>query len=80
MVSIISGSFSSDSSSKLDVLRHNSDSLCVDSAKVGIFEETNKVGLSCFLKSKDGLALESEITLVLLSDFSDESLEGKFSD
>ena len=74
------GTFSSDSSSELDVLGHDGDSLGVDGAQVGVFEKTNEVGLGSFLESHDGGRLESEISLEVLGDFSDESLEGKLSD
>ena len=74
-----SGSFSSDSAGQLDVLRHYGDPFGVDSAKVGILKKPDQIRFSRFLKSKDCLTLEAQVTLVLLSDFSDESLEGQFS-
>ena len=52
----------------------------MDGAKIGIFKETHHVGLSCLLKGEDRLALESQVALVLLSDFSDQSLEGELAD
>ena len=72
--------FSSDSSCELHVLWHDSDSLGMDGAEVSVFEETNHEGLSGFLEGEDSGALESEIALEFSGDFSDESLEGKFSD
>ena len=74
------GSFSSDSSGELDVLGHDGDSLGVDGAQVGIFEKTNEVSLRSFLEGHDGGRLESEVSLEVLGDFSDESLEGELSD
>ena len=44
------GSFSSDSSGELDVLWHDGDSLGVDGAQVGVFEEADEVGLGSFLE------------------------------
>ena len=38
---------------KLNILRHDSHTLGVNSTQVGIFEQTNKVGLSSFLEGKD---------------------------
>ncbi len=73
-------SFSSDSSSQLHILGHDGDSLGVDSAQVGVFKQGDEVSFSGFLKSQDGRALESEIVLKVLGDFSDESLERKLSD
>ena len=75
-----SRSLSSDSSGELDILWHDGDSLGVDGAEVGVFEETNEVGLGGFLESEDGGGLESEVILELRGNLSDESLERKLSD
>ena len=64
----------------MDILRHDGYSLSVDSSQVGILEKTNKVSLSSLLKSQDGRSLESQVSLEILSDFSDKSLERKLSD
>ncbi|MEL7523314.1 MAG: hypothetical protein AAGJ80_17140 [Cyanobacteria bacterium J06553_1] len=52
----------------------------MDGAQVGVFEKSNQVSLRCFLKSHDGRALESEISLEVLGDFSDKTLEGQLAD
>ena len=52
----------------------------MDGAQVGIFEKTDQISFSSFLESQDSRALESQISLVVMSDFSDESLERKLSD
>ena len=52
----------------------------MNGAKVGVFKKTNEVRLSGLLKSKHGRALESELLLELVSDFSHESLERELSD
>ena len=44
-------SLPSDSSGQLDVLGHDGDSLCMDGAQVGVFEQPYKIGLCCFLKT-----------------------------
>ena len=44
------GSLSTDPPGELDVLRHDGDSFGVDGAQVGVLEESNQVGLGCFLK------------------------------
>ena len=61
--------FATDTAGKLDILGHDGHSLGVDGAQVGIFEKTNQVGLAGFLESHNGGALESEISLEVLSDF-----------
>jgi hypothetical protein len=52
----------------------------VDGAKVGIFEERDEVSLDGFLKSTNSGRLESEITLEILSNFTNQTLERKLSD
>ena len=73
-------SFSSDSSSQLDVFWHNGDPLGVDGAQVGVLKQTDQVGFGSFLKSHDGGALEPQVGFEILSNFSDQSLEWKLSD
>ncbi len=72
--------FSSDSSSEGHVLGHDSDSLGVDGAKVGVLKETDEVGLRSFLEGHNGGRLETKVGFPLLGDFADQSLEGELSD
>ena len=71
---------SSDSAGQLNVLGHDGDALGVDGAQVGVFKQTNKVSLACFLKSHHSRALETQIGLEVLSDFSHKTLEGQLAD
>ena len=71
---------SANTTGKLDVLRHDSHTLGVDSAKVGILEKTNKVGLGSLLEGKDSRSLETKITLEILGDLPDQTLEGELTD
>ena len=64
----------------MDILGHDGDTLGVDGTKVGIFEKTDQVSLSGFLEGQDGRSLESKITLEVLGDLTDETLERKLSD
>ena len=73
-------SLSSDSPGQLDVLGHDGDSLGVDGAQVGVLEKTNKVGLASLLEGHDGGALEAEISLEVLGDLTDKTLEGQLAD
>ena len=73
-------SLASNSASQLDVLSHDGNTLGVDGSQVGVLKETDEVSLSSLLESENSAGLESEISLEVLSDFSDESLEGKLSD
>ncbi len=52
----------------------------MNSAEIGVLEEPHKVSLCGFLESGHGGALESEIGLEVLSDFTDQALEWELSD
>ena len=47
----------------------------MDGAEVGVLEETNQVGLAGLLKSHYGRALESQVSLEVLSNFTNQPLE-----
>ena len=63
----------------MEISSHDSDSLGVDGAKIGVFEEGDEVSLSSLLEGKNSRALEYKLLLELMGDFSDESLEGKLT-
>jgi hypothetical protein len=48
----------------------------MDGAQVGVLEKTNKVGLGSLLKSEDGRSLEAKITLEVLRNLTNKTLEG----
>ena len=73
-------SFSADSAGQLNVLGHDGDTLGVDGAQVGVFKQTDKVSLASFLKSHHSRALETQIGLEILGDFSHKTLEGQLAD
>jgi len=52
----------------------------VDGAKVGVLEERDEVSLDGLLERTDGRALEAEIRLEVLSNFTDKTLEGQLAD
>ena len=52
----------------------------MDGAHVGIFEKTNEVSFSGFLEGEDSRRLETGLSLDVVSDFLDQSLERKFAD
>ncbi len=64
----------------MDVLGLDGDTLGVDGAEVGVFEERDKVGFNGLLKGTDGGGLEPEIGLEVLRDFTDQTLEGELAD
>jgi len=73
-------SLTADSSCQLDVLWHNGHTLGVNGAQVGVLKQTDQVSFAGLLKGTDGCTLESEISFEVLSNFSDEPLEGQFAD
>lgn len=73
-------SLTTESSSELEILGLDGNSLGVDGGQVGVFEQGNEVSLGSLLKGGDGRRLESEISLEVLCDFSDQSLERELSD
>jgi histone H3 len=52
----------------------------LDGSQVGVFEQGDEVSLGGFLQGHDGRGLESQVGLEVLSDFSNQSLEGELSD
>jgi histone H3 len=75
-----SRSLTTDATSELNVLGHDGDTLGVNGAEVGVFKESNEVGLSSFLEGQHGRALEAKVTLKVLSNLTDETLEGQLAD
>jgi len=52
----------------------------MNGAEVSILKETDEVSLGRFLQCRHGGALETEISLEILSDLTDKTLEGEFAD
>ena len=69
-----------DTAGQLDVLGHDGHTLGVDGAQVGVLEQTNQVGFAGFLQGHDGGALEAQVGLEVLGDFTDQALEGQLAD
>ena len=64
----------------MDVFGHDCDTLGVDGAQVGVLKQTNKVSLAGFLKCHHGRALETQVGFEVLSDLTDQTLEGQLAD
>lgn len=77
---LVLGTFTTDAAGQLDVLWHDGDTLGVDGAQVGVLEEANQVGLGSLLQSHDGRGLETEVSLEVLGNLTDEALEGQLPD
>ena len=72
---LASSTLPTDTAGELDVLWHDSDTLSVDSTKVGILEEANEIGLGRLLEGKDGRTLEPQVGLEVLSNLAYKTLE-----
>ena len=59
------------------VLWHDRDPLGMDGAQVRVFKESDEVGFTRFLQSQNGRALETNVRLVVLSNFANKTLEGR---
>jgi len=74
------GALSSDSTGELDVLGHDRHPLGVNRAQVGVLEKAHQIRLRRFLEGADSRGLEPQISLEVLRDFPDETLERQFAD
>ena len=71
--------FTSNATSKLNVLGHDGHTFGVDCTQIGVFEKSNQVSFARFLQRHDGTALESQVGLEILSDFANKSLKRQFA-
>ena len=74
------GALTADTAGQLDVLGHDGHTLGVDGAQVGVLKEANQVSLRGLLERSDGRSLEAQVGLEVLSDLTDETLEGQLAD
>ena len=52
----------------------------MDSTQVGVLEKTNEVSLGGLLEGKNGGSLEAKVTLEILGDLTNKTLEGQLAD
>merc|ERR1712131_566456 len=69
-----------DATDQLDVLGHDGDTLGVDGAQVGVLKQADEVSLISLLESHDSAGLETQISLEVLSNLTDKTLEGQLAD
>merc|ERR1719348_1266437 len=75
-----SSPFTPDPPGQLDVVGHDGHPLSVDSTKIGVLEETDKVSFASFLQCHDSRALEPQVGLEILGDLANQALEGELAD
>lgn len=63
-----------------EILGLDGDTLGVDGGQVGVLEEGDEVSLGGLLESHDGGGLEAQVGLEVLSDLTNEPLEGELPD
>ncbi len=73
-------SLSPDTTSQLNILRHDSHTLGVNSAQVSILKQSNKISLGSLLQSQHRRALKPKIGLEILGNLPHQSLERQLSD
>ena len=76
----ILSTFATDPAGKLDVLGHDGHTLGMDGAQVGVLKETNEVSLRGLLEGHDSRGLEAKVSLEVLGNLTDQTLEGQLPD
>merc|ERR1712131_522034 len=69
-----------DATDQLDVLGHDGDTLGVDGAQVGVLKQADEVSLRSLLQGHDSAGLESQVSLEVLGNLTDQTLEGQLAD
>merc|ERR1712131_301535 len=69
-----------DATDQLDVLGHDGDTLGMDGAQVGVLKQANEVSLRSLLQSHDSAGLETQVSLEVLSNLTNQPLEGQLAD
>src|SRR5690606_12426980 len=64
----------------LDILGHDGHTLGVDGAQVGVLKQTNMVSLSSLLEGSNGRGLEAHVSLKVLSNLTNQALEGELAE
>ena len=80
MIWLSSSPLATDPPGQLDILGHDSDPLGVDGTQVGVFEQAHQVGLACLLQGHHSRALEPQVSLEVLGNLTDETLEWQLAD
>merc|ERR1712131_37089 len=69
-----------DATDQLDILGHDGDTLGVNGAQVGVLKQADEVSLRSLLQSHDSAGLETQVSLEVLGDLTDQTLEGQLAD
>ena len=80
MLKFGSSPFASDPSGQLNVLGHDGHPLGVDGTEVGVLKKTHQISLTSFLKSHHSRTLEPQVSLEVLSNLTDKTLERQLAD
>jgi histone H3 len=77
---LLLSTLSTNTPGQLNVFGHDGDTLGVNGAQVCVFEEADKVSFRSLLQGADGRTLETQISLEILGNLTDETLEWQFAD
>lgn len=69
-----------DSPGKLNVLGHDGDALGVDGTQVSVFKQSNEVRLCRLLQCQHRMALETQVSLEILRNLTNQPLEWELPD
>ena len=69
-----------DAACQLDVLGHDRDTLVVNSTPIRVLKENHQVGFSSQLKRKDIQSLEFQVSIEVLGNLPDQTLEWELAD
>jgi hypothetical protein len=70
----------SETTGQSKILGLDRNTFSVNGSQVGILEQGHEVGLSSLLERHHSRGLEAQVSLEVLCDLTDETLEGKFTD
>ena len=74
------GTFTSDTTGKLNVFWHDRYTLSVDGTQVRIFKKTDQVRFGGFLECQHGRSLETQIGFEILGNLTNKTLEWQLAD
>ena len=69
-----------DATGQLDVLGHDGHTLGVDGSQVGVLKQAHQVGLGSLLEGQHSAALETQVSLEVLGNLTNQALEGQLPD
>ena len=79
LVEVLS-TLTTDTAGQLDILGHDGHTLGMDGTQVGVLKQTNEVSFAGLLEGHNSRALEPQVSLEVLGNLTDQTLEGELAD